>query len=258
MEGIKVGVIPWKMLTYSEKKKRRTRHSLLWFFKWVNSLNGVKLKRKCHSVNVFQQDLVLIVAVMNLKWVWTLRLNFNHMTECFILSCLRLFFLLGSPSITRKQDGRVHVFSLLWMLPKMFRKHPSSVKVTDDDTRVKTNGQCWASSCRTANEKCSSEPVWACGAPSRAWRAKLGGIWSKFSRRRRRRYDKLSGKHRLLSVSLSELFTVVYTSYFISSCCCFSCTLCVAELNDHMEHTERKKTLRIIMFQKVKPKRTTW
>ena len=138
MEGIKEGVIPWKMLTYSEKKKRRTRHSLLWFFKWVNSLNGVKLKRKCHSVNVFQQDLVLIVAVMNLKWVWTLRLNFNHMTECFILSCLRLFFLLGRPSITRKHDGRVHEFSLLWMLPKMFQKHPSSVKVTDDDTRVKT------------------------------------------------------------------------------------------------------------------------
>ena len=59
-------------------------------------------------------------------------------------------------------------------------------------------------------------------------------------------------------LAVGTLHSPMHFCNFISSCCCFSCTLCVAELNDHMEHTERKKTLRIIMFQKVKPKRTTW
>ena len=48
--------------------------------------------------------------------------------------------------------------------------------------------------------------------------------------------------NRLVGVSLLELFTVAYTTYFVSPCCCFSCTLCAAELNDCMEHTGRKKS----------------
>ena len=51
------------------------------------------------------------------------------MTECFIVSCLRHYFLLGSPSITRKQDGKVPVFSVLRTLPKTFPKHPRSARV---------------------------------------------------------------------------------------------------------------------------------